>query len=332
MSFLRRIVECVIAVILIAGCVALAALAGPAIAEDYPDKPVRVIVPYPAGGGTDIAARLIAQTLSEKLHQQFFVDNRGGANGNLGTELIAKANPDGYVIGMATPGPVTVGRSLYPDLRYDPTKDFAPIILANESPIVLVVSAKLQVSSLQDIVKLAKAKPGKLTAALVSTGSVPHLVTEMLKSAAGVDILEVPYKGGAPATMDVMTGQVDMLFSVLPLVLGNVKAGQLKPIVVASATRSPLIPDVPTTAEAGYPQVIGSAWNGLVAPAGTPKLIVARLNSEISGILQLPETKEQFAALGMQAIGGSADEFAQFETAESKKWADVVKAANLSPQ
>src|SRR5262249_7913639 len=156
---------------------------------------------------------------------------------------------------------------------YDPTKDFAPIILANESPIVLVVNSKLQVSSLQDLVKLAKEKPGKLTAALVSTGSVPHLVTEMLKSAAGVAILEVPYKGGGPATMDVMTGQVDMLFSVLPLVLGNIKAGQLKAIVVASAARSPLIPDVPTTTEAGYPQVIGSAWNGIVAPAGTPKAV-----------------------------------------------------------
>ncbi|HZP75086.1 MAG TPA: tripartite tricarboxylate transporter substrate binding protein [Pseudolabrys sp.] len=304
----------------------------PALAEDYPDKPVRVIVPYPAGGGTDIAARLIAQKLSEKLHQQFFVDNRSGANGNLGTELIAKAAPDGYVIGMATPGPVTVGRSLYTDLRYDPAKDFAPIILANESPIVLVVNPKLAATSLQDVVRLAKAKPGKLTAALVSTGSVPHLVTEMLKSAAGIDILDVPYKGGAPATLDVMTGQVDMLFSVLPLVIGNINAGQLRAIAVASPARSPLLPHVPTTAEAGYPQVVGSAWNGIVAPAGTPNAVIGKLNAEITEILKQPDTQRQFATLGMQGIGGSANDFAQFEVAEAKKWADVIKAAGLKPQ
>ena len=179
---------------------------GEAFAEDYPVKPIKLIVPYPAGGGTDIAARWLGQKLSESLHQQIVVDNRAGANGNLGTNAIAKSAPDGYLIGMATPGPVTVGRSLYPDLPYDPQKDLVPIVLANESPIVLVVNQSVPAKSLQELISLAKAKPGVLTAALVSAGSVPHLLTELLKAAAGIEVLNVPCKGGGPAAMDVVGG------------------------------------------------------------------------------------------------------------------------------
>jgi tripartite-type tricarboxylate transporter receptor subunit TctC len=314
------------------GALFLVCLGSPAFSENYPNRPVRVIVPYPVGGGSDIAARLIAQKLSDRLHQQFFVDNRAGANGNLGTDLLAKAAADGYVIGLATPGPVTVGRSLYPDLRYDPQNDLVPIIRANESPIVLVVNPTLPIKSLTDLVALAKAKPGKLTAALVSTGSVPHLVTEMLKGAAGIDVLDVPYKGGAPAVLDVISGQVDMLFSVLPLVLPNINAGQLRPIAIASPERSPLVPDVATTAEAGYPEVIGTAWNGFVGPTGTQREIISKLNAEISHILQAVDTKESFAKLGMQPVGGSPDEFARFEKTEAEKWAKVIKATRLTPQ
>jgi tripartite-type tricarboxylate transporter receptor subunit TctC len=311
---------------------ALAAGFGSASAQDYPTRSVRVIVPYPAGGGTDIAARIVAQKLSDRFGQQFFVDDRAGANGNLGTELIVKAAPDGYVIGMATPGPVTVGRSLYPDLSYDPQKDLAPIILANASPIVLVVNPSLKLGSLKELVSLAKAKPGKLTAALVSTGSVPHLVTEMFKKAAGIDVLDIPYKGGAPATMDVINGQVNMLFSVLPLVLPNIKAGQLKALAIASAERSPLMPDLPTTAEQGYPEVIGSAWNGIVAPASTPPAIIRKLNAGLSEVLQSQDVKQQFAKLGMEPIGGTPDVFSAFIGSESKKWAGVIKSAHISPQ
>jgi tripartite-type tricarboxylate transporter receptor subunit TctC len=306
-----------------------ASIAGIACAQDYPGRPVRMIVPYPAGGGTDIAARWMADKLSQRLNQRVFVDNRGGANGNLGTDNIAKADADGYVIGMGTPGPITVGRSLYPDLPYDPKKDFAPIILANESPVVLVVNPSLPMTSLKDIVAAAKANPGKLTAALVSTGSVPHLLTEMFKLSAGVDILDVPYKGGAPATLDVISGQVNMLFSVLPLVLPNIKAGQLRAIAIASKTRSPLLPDVPTTIEQGYGDVIGSAWNGIVAPAGTPKKIVDKLNAESASILADPDTKDRFTALGMEAVGGSPQSFADYLQAESDKWAKVIAAAHL---
>ena len=290
-------------------------------------------MPYPAGGGTDIAARWIADRVSSQFDQKIFVDNRAGASGNLGTDFIAKAAPDGYVIGMATPGPVTVGRSLYADLPYDPQKDLTPIILANESPIVLVINAKSPVKSLKELVAMTKAGSGKLSAALVSAGSVPHLVTEMLKLSAGIDVLDVPYKGGAPAMLDVIGGQVDMLFSVLPLVLPNIQAGQLRPLVIASQTRSSLIPDVPTTTEAGYGDVIGSAWNGIVAPAGTPGSIIDKLNSEISQVLVTPDTKQRFTELGMQSVGGSPQDFARYIKAETEKWAAIVAAAHLqAPQ
>jgi tripartite-type tricarboxylate transporter receptor subunit TctC len=300
-----------------------------AIAQDYPNKPIKLIVPYPPGGGTDIAARWIAQKLSDRLNQQVFVDNRAGANGNIGTELIAKAVPDGYVIGMATPGPVTVGRSLYPNLPYDPKQDLEPIILANESPIVLVVNPSISATSLKALVALAKAKPGKLTSALVSFGSVPHLLTEVLKISADIDVLDVPYKGGAPATLDVISGQTDLLFSVLPVVLPNIKANQLRAIAITSKTRSPLLPEVPTTAEQGFGEVVGSAWNGIVAPAGTPKVIVDKLNNEILRILSAPDTKERFASLGMEAIGGTPQDFAKYLQVESEKWAKIVEAAHL---
>jgi tripartite-type tricarboxylate transporter receptor subunit TctC len=304
-------------------------IAAAALAQDYPNRPIRLIVPYPPGGGTDIAARWIADRLNAQSNGTFFVDNRAGANGNLGTDFIAKAAPDGYVVGMATPGPVTVGRSLYADLPYDPKKDLAPVILANESPIVLVVNAKSPIRSLKELVASAKAGSGKLSAALVASGSVPHLVTEMLKLSAGVDILDVPYKGGAPAMLDVINGQVDMLFSVLPLVLPNIQAGQLRALVIASNERSPLIPDVPTAAEGGYGDVIGSAWNGVVAPAGTPASIVTKLNSQISKILTTPETKQRFAELGMQSVGGTPEDFRRYLQTESDKWARVITAAHL---
>jgi tripartite-type tricarboxylate transporter receptor subunit TctC len=230
---------------------------------------------------------------------------------------------------MATPGPVTVGRSLYADLPYDPQKDLVPIILANESPIVLVVNPAVPAKSLKDLVASAKSKPGKLSAALVSTGSVPHLLTEMLKISAGINVLDVPYKGGAPAALDVIGGQVDILFSVLPLVLPNIKAGQLRALVIASKTRSSLIPDVPTTAEEGYGDVIGSAWNGIVAPASTPQEIVDKLNLETSQILATKDTEQRFNELGMEPVGGTPQSFAHYLQAESEKWAEVITTAHL---
>src|SRR5262245_26796620 len=279
-------------------------ISGAAFAEDYPVKPIKLIVPYPAGWGTDIAARCLGQKFSEALHQQIVVDNRAGANGNLGTNAIAKSAPDGYLIGMATPGPVTVGRSLYPDLPYDPQKDLVPIVLANESPMVLVVNQSVAARSLQELISLAKARPGVLTAALVSAASVPHLLTEMLRAAAGINVLSVPYKGGGTAAMDVVGGQVDMLFSVLPLVLPYITSGQLTPIAIASDARSTLLPDVPTVKEAGFGQVTGTAWNGIVAPSGTPQDIITKLNGEVGKLLDSAETKEALRRSGWSRLAG----------------------------
>ncbi len=311
--------------------VCLAGASFDARAGEYPERPIKLIVPYPPGGGTDIAARFVAKKLGERLHRQLIVDNRSGANGNLGPHLIAQAEPDGYTVGMATPGPVTVGRSLYPSLPYDPQNDLVPIIIVNESPIVLVVNPAVPARNTQELVALAKSEPGKLTAALVSVGSVPHLVTEMFKAAAGIDVLDVPYKGGGPAAIDVMSGRVDMFFSVVPLVLPYIKSGKLRAIAVASANRSALLPDVPTLQESGY-SVVGSAWNGLVAPRGTPKAIVAKLNAETRGILASDATKQAFEALGMEAVGGSPEEFRAFLAAERKKWARVIADRHIKAE
>lgn len=310
---------------------AFLALAGPVLAQGYPSKPIRLIVPYPAGGGTDIAARWVAQKLSERLGQQVVVENRAGAGGNIGTDAIAKAAPDGYTIGMATPGPITVGPSLYAKLPYDVQRDFAPIILANASPIVLVTHPGMPVKSLTDVVALAKSKPGRVSTALVATGSVPHLLTELFAMSNGIELLSVPYKGGSPAATDVMGGQVDMFFSVLPLVLPFINSDKMRVLAVASERRTPLLPNVPTTKESGSPQVIGSAWNGIVAPAGTPPEIINKLNAELEILLQSTDTKEKFAALGMESIGGSVKEFEEFIAAETEKWSKVVKAAKIQP-
>lgn len=309
----------------------LLGLSGVAHGDDYPDRPIKLIVPYPPGGGTDIAARWVAQKLGDRLKRQVIVENRGGANGNLGTNLVAIAAPDGYTIGMATPGPVTVASSLYRSLPYDPRNDLVPVILVNESPIVLVVNPSVHATTPRDVVSLAKAAPGKLTVALVSTGSVPHLVTEMFKQAAGIDILDVPYKGGGPALIDVMGGQVDMFFSVLPLVLPYIKSGKLRAIAIASEKRSALLPDVPTLQEAGY-RVVGTAWNGIVAPRGSPKEIVVKLDIETAKVLESDETRRAFAGLGMEAVGGSPQMFAEFLKAESQKWAKVIKTAHIESE
>lgn len=303
-----------------------------AFAQGYPAKPIRLIVPYPPGGGTDIVARLIGQKLSETLGRQVLVDNRSGASGNIGTDMMAKAVPDGYTLGMATPGPVTVGRSLYPNLPYDPSRDLTPIVLANESPIVLALHPSVPANSVKDLVALARARPGKLNAALVSSGSVPHLLTEMLKGAAGVNIVNITYKGGAPAATDVVSGQVDLLFSVLPIVLPFINSGKLKTIAVASDKRSTLLPNAPTMRESGFPIVTGSAWNGVVAPAGTPREIIVKLNAEFAKILAAPDIKERFTGLGMEAVGGTPESFAAFLRAETEKWAKVVKAANIKAE
>ena len=301
--------------------------ASAALAQPYPSKTVRIIVPYPPGGGTDTAARLIGQKLTESLGRTVIVENRAGANGLIGTEAMAKAASDGYTLGMATPGPVTVGRSLYPNLGYDPERDLAPVILVNASPNVLAIHPSVPARSVKELVALAKAAP--LRSGVSTIASIQHLLAEMLNRAAGVKMEIITYKGGAQVATDVVGGQIESLWSVLPVVLPFIQSGRLRALAVASEKRSLLLPNVPTMGEAGWPSVVATAWNGVVAPAGTPKSVIDVLNAEIGRSLQAAEVKERFTALGMEAIGGTPEEFGAFMRAETAKWAQVIKSANI---
>jgi len=309
--------------------VAVVALAASmsAFAQPYPVKPLRIIVPYPPGGGTDLAARLVAQKLSESLGKSVIVENRAGANGNIGTDATAKAAADGYTLGMATPGPVTAGKSLYPNLPYDPERDLAPVILVNASPNVLAVHPSIPARTAKELITLAKS--GNLHIAASTIASVQHLLAEMLNHATGVRMEVITYKGGAQAATDVAGGQVEALWSVLPAALPFIQSGRLRALAVASEKRTSLLPQVPTMGEAGWPAVVGTAWNGVVAPAGTPRAIVETLATEIGRSLRAADVKDRFTASGMEAIGGTPEEFGAFLKAETAKWAKVIKAANI---
>lgn len=304
----------------------LAVHGGWAGAQSYPAKPIRVIVPYPPGGGTDLVARYIGQKLTESLGRPVVVENRAGASGVVGTDAMAKSAPDGYTIGMATPGPVTVGRSLYPNLPYDPERDLAPVILANASPNVLAAHPSVPARSVKELVALAKHR--RLNAG-ITVASIQHLLTEMLNDTARIKLQTVAYKGGAQAATEVVGGQIELLWSVLPIVLPFTNSGKLRVLALASEKRSALLPNVPTMGEAGFPTVVATAWNGVVAPAGTPKNIIELLNTEIRRSLEGADVKERFTALGMEAVGGTPEEFGAFMRAETVKWAKVVKAANI---
>ncbi len=295
--------------------------------SSYPNRTIRVIVPYPPGGGTDTAARLISQKLTESLGRSVIVENRPGANGNTGTDAMAKAAPDGYTLGLATPGPVTAGKSLYPNLPYDPERDLAPVILVNASPNVLAIHPSVPARSVQELVALAKARP--LRAGVSTIASVQHLLAEMLNHTAGIKMEIISYKGGAQVATDVVGGQIESLWSVLPIVLPFIQSGRLRALAIASEQRSALLPGVPTMGEAGWPSVVAIAWNGVVAPAGTPRNIIDTLNAEIGRSLQAPDIRERFAAIGMEAIGGTPEAFGAFMRAETAKWAKVIKAANI---
>ena len=318
-----------VSVALLAGCAdpAMAQSASTGPGQAYPAKTIRVIVPYPPGGGTDLAARLISQKLGESFGRIVIVESRAGANGNIGTDAMAKAAPDGYTLGMATPGPVTAGKTLYPNMPYDPERDLVPVILVNASPNVLAVHPSVPARSVKELIALAKS--GKLHVAASTIASVQHLLAEMLNHATGVRMEVITYKGGAQAATDVAGGQVEALWSVLPAALPFIQGGRLRVLAVASEKRTALLPAIPTMGEAGWPSVVGTAWNGVVAPAGTPKTIVDTLAAEIGRSLHAADVKERFAASGMEAIGGTPDEFGAFLRAETAKWARVIKAANI---
>ncbi len=307
--------------------VAAVTVAASALAQApaYPSKPIRLVVPFPPGGATDILARDVAQRLTEAWGQSVVVDNRPGAGGNIGTELVAKAAPDGYTLEMGTVGTHAINASLYAKMPYDPVKDFAPVILVAGVPNVLVVNPSLPVNSVAELIAYAKANPGKLNFASSGNGTSIHLSGELFKVMAGVQMVHVPYKGSAPAVQDLIAGQVQLMFDNLPPSLPQIRAGKLRALAVTSATRAPALPDVPTIAEAGLPGFEASSWFGILAPAGTPPAIVAKLNTEIGKWLATPEAQEKLRSQGASPAGGSPEDFAKHIAAETTKWAKVVK-------
>jgi tripartite-type tricarboxylate transporter receptor subunit TctC len=300
--------------------------------EKYPNKPIRLIVAFPAGGSTDIIGRLVAQRLSQSLGQQVIVDNRGGAGGIVGTEIAARSNPDGYTLTMGTTSTHVIAPAAYgiAKIKYDPVKDFTPITLVASTPYLLVVNPAVKANSLKDFVALVKSQPGKLNYASAGSGSTTHLAMEMLKHTAGLDIVHVPYNGNGPAGTAVLGGQVQALFGSMPAVLPHAKSGKLRPLAVGTAKRSPALPDVPTVAESGYPGFEASLWLGFFAPRGTPAPIVNRLHAELVKIVLSSEMKEAFDRNGAEPVHNASNiELERLVRSEIDKYAKVIKTAKI---
>ena len=299
-------------------------------ASAFPTKPIRIVVTYAPGGNTDTAARMVSTFLSENLGQTFIIDNRGGAGGVVGTEIVAHAVPDGYTLLFGTSAGLSINPQLQPKLPYNVERDFAPISLVLINPQLLVSSPALPAGTLGEFLKLARSQPGKINYASVGVGSPGHLATELLKIMAKIDIVHVPYKGSAPAVLDLIGGSVSVLFSSVPVMLQHVKAGRLRALAVGSSTRTAAAPDIPTVAEAGVPGFEYEVWYGLLAPAGTPRAIVARLNEAVVQSLRNPKLEHQLRAQGSDARPTSAEEMARFMKAEHARWSRVVKATGLA--
>src|SRR6266478_3800389 len=304
---------------------ALALFAGAAVAQAYPAKPIRLIVPFPPGGGTDIAARTIANKLSDNVKWTFVVENKPGAGGNLGVEQAVKSPADGYTLVIGQTSNLAINPTLYAKLPYDPLKDLSPVALIVSAPVVLVVASNSRYRSLGDLLAAAKTDPGGVTFASPGNGTVSHLTGELLQRAAGVKLTHVPYKGASQALTDTLGGQVQSFMSSVPSALSQIRAGRLRAIAVTSANRAQELPDVPTIAESGYRGFEASTWYGLLAPAGTPMTVVAKLNVEVNRLLKTAEMRERLAAEGCEVLGGSPEQFASFLKAEHAKWGRVVR-------
>lgn len=296
---------------------------------EYPERPIRMIVPFPAGGPNDIVARVVAQRMQTLLGQTIVIENRGGAGGVVGTDAVAKAPPDGYTIAVTSAGALAVSPLLGVKMPYEALKDLVPITLVVTVPELLVASPKLGVSSVADLIAMAKAKPGSLNYASGGAGTMPHLAGEMLKASAGIDIVHVPYRGSAPAVNDLLGGQVELLFADLPLLVPHVQAGTLKALATASVKRSTALPEVPTLTEFGFKDVNADNWYGMVGPAGLPPAIVVRLNAAAIEAMRAPEVKEKLAEQGADVAGGTPQAFADFIRSEGAKWAKIIQAAGI---
>lgn len=299
--------------------------AGSAVAQAYPTKPVRVVVPYPAGGPVDILGRLIAQRLTESFGQPFVVDNRAGASGNIGSEFVAKSAPDGYTLVVGNNATHATNESLYPNLPYATLRDFAPIALVATVTNIVVVYPSLPVTSIPGLIAYAKANPGKLNYASSGSGSAAHLTGEMFKIATGTDIVHVPCRGAAPATTDLMAGQVGLMFATAPSVLQQVQAGMLRAIAVTSAARVPSLPNLPTVAESGLPDFSSDVWFGFLAPAGTPVEIMGKLNAELLKAATAADIREKLAMQGFEIATSTPEQFAAYIRVEVAKWAKIIK-------
>jgi tripartite-type tricarboxylate transporter receptor subunit TctC len=302
-------------------------LAAAAQAQPYPSKAIRYVVPFPAGGPLDIVARALGQELNKSWNQPIIIDNRPGAGGNIGADFVAKAGADGYTILMGAVSTHAINVALYSKLPYDPVRDFAPVTLITSVPNVLVVHPSVPVHNVKELIALAKARPGQLSFASGSTGSAGHLSGELFNSMAGVDMTHIPYKGAAPAVVDLMAGHVALMFDNLASALPNIKTSRVRALAVTTLQRSPLLAQVPTISEAGLAGFDISTWFGIFAPAGTPREVVAKLNAETVRILHTAAMRERLALLGAEPVGNKPDEFAAFVKAEIPKYAKIVKAS-----
>lgn len=290
----------------------------------YPAKPVRLVVPFPAGESVDATARLVGQSWSAALGAQILVDNRGGAGGTIGSEAVAKSAPDGYTLLWGNVGPLAIGPGLYKKLGYDVAKDFEPVSLVATLPFVLFASPMLPANSVGELVAYAKAHPGEINFGSTGVGSGLHLIAELFKSVAGIQIVHVPYKGVAQALPEMMSGKVQIAFNTIPAFLPHVKAGRLKALVITAAARSPLLPDVPAAPEAGLAALQGGSWHAVVAPAGVPREVLAKLNQTLVATVTIPELRTQLTNQGAQPVGSSPDELRKFMQAEGEKWGRVI--------
>jgi tripartite-type tricarboxylate transporter receptor subunit TctC len=305
---------------------------GIALAQDFPVRPIRMVIPFVAGGSIDTVGRRIAERWSTALGQQIVVDNRGGAGGNVGTSTVAHATPDGYTILYGNLGPLAIGPHLYRKLDYDVSKQLAPVSLVGSSAFILFSSTKLPVQSVQELIAYGKARPGELNYASSGVGSGLHLAAELFKAAASIDIVHVPYKGLGQAWPDIGTGRVQLLVNTYPGSVPHLKAGRIRALLTGGARRSPQLPDVPTGAQAGLPAFESTAWHAVVAPAGTPRAIVAKLQQTLAATLGQPELRERLAAEDVEAIASSPEELGRFMRAESAKWGRIVKAAGIQAE
>jgi tripartite-type tricarboxylate transporter receptor subunit TctC len=313
----------------VAGLAAWFAMAGALQAQDYPTRPIRMVIAFPAGGPTDFVGRVIGEKLKTLLGQSIVIDNRPGANGAIGADYVAKSEPDGYTLFFTTVGAVAITPSLRSNLGYDPLRDFAPIMRVVQNTTILVVKPDMPVNSAKDLAALAKAKPETISIASTGIGSMPHLALELYQSSAGVKFLHVPYRGAAPALSDLLGGQVQGFFADAPVLMSQIHAGSIKPIGAASSKRTPVLPDVPTLAEQGFPDTDAGNWYGLLAPARTPAAIIAKLNGAVTAALNDPEVRQKLIQSGAEPAPSTPEEFGQLLKSEIERWGRVIREKGI---